>query len=161
MKKLGLLSLGCFFLIGCASVPNTVSSNDHAFRSLASGENTPALIATLSTGGVPELKTSFIIKASTSDPTSWIVERWDECLSYPCNPKDFMKSTTVHPVTIRDEREGDGDLEIKLSNEMSLIYKNPGPIPMSSKSKTDYFLIYSVNGQKKQIPIYLRAQINT
>ena len=115
-----LASLLVFSSVGLASNKNR---GEIKYRGVA-------LEAELTTGPVKELNATIRIRSLNDGTLRWVVERWNECKVYPCNPAKLMKAAIVKPTIVgTDSRASDGCITIRLNSRMTLGQCNGMPEP--------------------------------
>jgi|GEM_PF-6076390 len=99
-------------------------------------------------------KSQIRITSSQADATEWIVESIDECPSYPCYPADFTKVlAVVKPTLIKNQLATDGNLEIRLNEDMTLIQAS-GFGRGSEANYTPYSLKIKLNGTVSTVKLF-------
>jgi hypothetical protein len=123
------------------------------------------LQASLMSGHIDALKQSITLTSDSSGV--WTLEVQKDCESYPCAVEDVTTRTKMKVVSMMDARAGDGPLEIKFSNGMSLKERATGfgMIPPGARSKMKlpppFTLDIKINGAEVSLTLTMSSYIHT
>lgn len=131
-----------------------------SFLVISTQASAAQLVAKLVTGGVQELKKSIEIKMQDGSDSQWVIQEWNQCPSYPCNPKDYMTETKVTPIVIEDSRAGDGVLILKLNDKMTVRNEPAGLLPPGVEHH-EFTLELNEGGKILKIPLVMLSYISS